>query len=192
MHLQFKAASSVLLVVSAVASAQHQPTPVKTNVCKLFGNPSAFDGKIVQIKATFSGSWEGEYLRDAKCEKAIWFTTPEGSPGVAAMVVPADHPTPRPLTFALVKDADYEKFTRYAYATVENLQREYEVTATFTGRIDHCNGFKKNPDGFGNGFGHMGASEFQFVMKSVSDVVAEQSKTILTPSTSTGPVEIPH
>jgi hypothetical protein len=180
-------AVAVLLMAAVGLTAQQQSPPVKTSICKLFASPTSFDGKIVRIKATLSGSWEGEYLTDTKCGKSISFTTPEGSPAVAAMTVPADHPAPRPVNFALVKNADYEKFKRYAYATVENLQREYEVTAIFTGRIEHCEAFRRNPDGSGNGFGHMGASEFQFVMESVSDVIAERSKVILTTTPSTLP-----
>jgi hypothetical protein len=183
MRERFIAAGTVLLIAALCATSQ-QPPVVKTSICKIFGSPSDFDGKTVRIRATYAGSWEGEYLLDTKCGKTTWFTTPDGSEDVAAMLVPADHPVPRPVNFALVKDADYEKFKRFAYATVENLQREYTVTATFTGRIDHREGFKRNADGSGNGFGHMGASEFQLVLESVSDVAVERSKTILTPTTS--------
>jgi hypothetical protein len=181
---------AIVLLLPLFTFAQVPSEVMNTTICNIAKRPSAYDGKMVRIRAVYGGSFEGTYLVDSSCKKSVWFTTPEGNPNIAAVVVHSPYPQVPETTFQLVKDREYEKFTNLAYATAENLQPENEVTATFTGRIDHCTHFKLNKKGFGNGFGQMGRSELQLVLQSVSDVDAKEAKGILTPSRSTLPDHI--
>jgi hypothetical protein len=174
---------AAVLVCSYVAAGQTTSEAVDTTICKISNKPSAYNGKLVRIRAIYAGSFEGSYLGDPTCGKSVWFTTP-------AIVVHTPYPKVPDATFQLVEDEEYDKFTKLAYATVENFQPEYQVAATFTGRIDRCKDFKLDKKGFGNGFGQMGQSEFQLVLRSVSDVNAEEAKGI-EPTRSAIPDHIP-
>jgi hypothetical protein len=182
--LKIRLGAVILLTCQCLTLAQSTKKSMGLTICKLYANPSAYDGTLVRIRAVYAGSFEGSYLLDNKCGKALWFTTPEGNTSVAVSLIHTPYPKVGEANFALVKDKEYEKFERFAYATVENLQPQYRVTAIFTGRIDRCRDFKLGKNGFGNGFGQMGQSEFQFILRSVSDVVVEDAKNglVLTPS----------
>ena len=192
-HTSGRVASAwaIVLVCSYVATGQRTSEVVNTTICKISNKPSAYVGKLVRIRAVYAGSFEGSYLADPTCGKSVWFTTPEGNANVAAIVVHSPYPKMPDTTFQLVKDKEYDKFTKLAYARLENLQPEYDVTATFIGRIDRCKDFKLDKKGFGNGFGQMGQSEFQLVLRSVSDVNAEEAKSIVEPTRSAIPDHIP-
>lgn len=51
----------------------------------------------------------------------------------------------------------------------------FTVKATFVGRLDRRKNFKRGKNGWGNGFGADGASEYQFISHSVSEVDVEQA-----------------
>jgi len=182
---------AIVLGCSSIAAGQTISEVVKTTICKISNKPSAYEGKLVRIRAVYAGSFEGSYIIDPTCGKSVWFTTPEGNANVAASVVQSPYLKAPDTTFQLVKDKEYDKFTKLAYATVANLQPEYEVAATFTGRIDRCKDFKLDKKGFGNGFGQMGQSKFQLVLRSVSDVNAKEAKGIVEPRRSAMPDHIP-
>ncbi len=168
----------VLLTCQQVMLAQSpKPALVVSGSCKIYSNPSAYDGVMVRIRAVYSGSFEGSYLSDIKCfDKSLWFTAPEGIASMAAANLGGrSYPKVAEPDFTLVKDKEYEKFTRFAYATVENLEPAYRVTATFTGRLDRCRDFRLGKNWVGNGFGQMGQSEYQLVLKSVSEIDVEQA-----------------
>jgi hypothetical protein len=177
-------AVGLMIVLTCIVSAFGQSSePVITSVCRVFQSPDAFDGKVVQIRARYAGSWEGAYLVDDQCQEPIWFTTPDGISSIrsiAVISVSGDQARAPEVTFSLVKDNDYEQFSRFAYAT-ENLQPVYDVTATFIGRVDHVRRFQIHANGFGNGFGQMGRSELQFVLKSVTDVDVKKSVQVFGP-----------
>jgi hypothetical protein len=162
----------ILLACHCALSAQASSTKDLSS-CAIYTDRS-HDGTMVRIRAFYAGSFEGSYLIDIKCNKALWFTTPEGKSAFAAILVRGPYPKVAKTDFALVEDKEYEVFTRFAYATVENLEPAYKVTATFTGRLDRSRNFKLGRDGFGQ----MGQSEFQLVLQSVTDVEAEEAELI--------------
>jgi hypothetical protein len=164
----------LLVMCPHLLTGQTNSLVLKTTVCAVADKPSAFDGTLVQIEATYAGSFEGSYLSDPTCGKSVWFTTPDGVPSLAAIVVSGSSPQVAKPKFDLVRDKEYKKFAAFAYAMGPLLLPEYTVKATFVGRIDRCRHFKINDRGFGNGFGQMGLSEFQFVLRSVSSVSAEE------------------
>jgi hypothetical protein len=167
---------AVLLVVATGALCQ-DPSPVNTTICEIVRKPDFYDGKLVEVTATQSGTWEGSWLLDTHCDEAFWFTTPEVAAEIASIT--GDTTTPK-ARFRVVENDDYRKFSQYANATVENFQREYDVTATFVGLVQRRDDFKLSPNGFGNGFGHMGVSEFQFVLRSVSNIKAQKTNVLTT------------
>lgn len=142
---KFSSAVAILLTCQSVLLAQSPQKIVRTSICKIFSKPSAYDGKLVRIRAVYSGSFEGSYIFEPKCGRDVWFTTP-----IAAVAVSGFYPKVAEPSFSLIDDEEYEKFKRFAYPTAENLQPSYRVTATFTGRIDHRKGFKIEKNAFGN------------------------------------------
>jgi hypothetical protein len=191
MMLRVASVLAIFLAWSYFAVGQTTTETVNTTICKISHRPAPFEGKLVRIKAVYAGSFEGSYLLDPACGKSVWFTTPDESANIAAVLGDSAYPKVPEATFDLVRDKEYEKFTNLAYAAVENFQPEYEVTATFTGRIDRCNDFKVNKKGFGNGFGQMGLSEFQFVLHSLADVNAKKAEGLVEPTRSALPSYIP-
>jgi hypothetical protein len=164
---------------------------MEATICRIVTHPSSYDGKLVRVRAYFAGSFEGSYLVDDKCGKGIWFTTSDGVRSLAVILVHNPYPDVPEPDFSLVKDKEYEKFTTFAYSIGVNMEPEFKVTATFAGRIDRCRGFKLNKSGFGNGFGQMGQSEFQFTLQSVSEVSVEEAKNPFAPVRSELPTHLP-
>jgi hypothetical protein len=150
-----------------------------TTICQIAAMPAVYANKMVSFRAIYAGSFEGSYLVDPICRKSVWFTLPDGNANVAVIAVHGSYPKTPERNFELIKGEEYDKFRKFAYATLENLQPEYKVTAMFTGRIDRCKDFKVNKDGFGNGFGQMGGSEFQLVLLSISEVKAKKAEGVL-------------
>jgi hypothetical protein len=137
-RLRIGSALATLLACQCVILAQSPKKTEGPNICRVYTNSYAYDGTPGRIRAVYAGSFEGSYLVDSKCDKILWFTTPEGNTSVAASLIHSPYPKVAERDFLLVKDKEYEKFTRLAYATVENLQPKYKVTATFTRRIYRC------------------------------------------------------
>jgi hypothetical protein len=182
----------MLVVCSYITAGQTARHAANTTICKIAAKPSEYVDKLIRIRALYAGSFEGAYLVDPTCQKSVWFTTPEGmAKNTAIIAVQGQPPKTAEPSFELVKDEEYDKFEKLAYATTENLLPEYEVTAMFTGRLDHCKDFKVNKNGFGNGFGQMGQSEFKFVLQSVSESKVKEAEGVLAPTRSTISDHIP-
>jgi hypothetical protein len=175
--LKICSVETTLLAFQCAMSAQSTGTTESLTACKLYTSPSAYKGMMVRIRDVYLGSFEGSYLSDIKCHKGMWFTTPDGNPGMNVAVISRRGQDPKVAgaNFSLVADQEYAKFTQFAYATVENLEPAYKVTATFKGRLDRGKNFKLGKDGFGNGFGQMGQSEYQLILQSVSEVTVEEA-----------------
>jgi hypothetical protein len=170
-----------LVFVLATGALCQDSSPVKTSICEIVRKPDSYDGKLVEVTATESGTWEGSWLLDTHCDEAFWFTTPEIAAEIASIT--GDTTTPK-AHFRVVEDDEYKGFAQYANATVENLQREYDVTGTFVGLVQRRKDFKRSPNGYANGFGYLGSSEFQFVLRSVSNIKAQKTNALTTiPST---------
>jgi len=166
----------LLLGCVHLALAQIKDAALNASICQLFENPSKYEGKLVRIRAVFVGSFESSGIVDPKCHKSIWLTTPSGLlRSVGAILISQRSPSVPRADFELVKDKDDEKFDRLTSSFGKSnwpYCADYKVTATFTGRLDHRLDFVKDEKG-ANGFGHMGLSEFQIVLRSVSDVQSE-------------------
>lgn len=100
---KFSSAVAILLTCQSVLLAQSPQKIVRTSICKIFSKPSAYDGKLVRIRAVYSGSFEGSYIFDPKCGRDVWFTTP-----IAAVAVSGFYPKVAEPSFSLIDDEEYE------------------------------------------------------------------------------------
>ena len=46
------------------------PLSIKTSICEALAHPQHFDGRLVEIHAMFSATWEGAWLSDDECKDA--------------------------------------------------------------------------------------------------------------------------
>lgn len=134
---------------------------------------------MVTIRAVYSSSrFDGTYLIDNRCKVAMWFTTPADHKTSSHLSAPT-YPEVQEPSFRVIKGKQYERFTRFADATTVQGELMFTVTATFVGRLDRSKNFNLGKNGLGNGFGSGGASEYQFILHSVSDVEVEQAPSYL-------------
>lgn len=84
---------------SILTCAQGRSEVINTTICNIAKRPSAYDGKMVRIRAVYGGSFEGAYLIDSLCKKSLWFTTPRGKPNVDTVLVHRPYPKVPETTF---------------------------------------------------------------------------------------------
>lgn len=175
--------------------------PVDVNVCDVVKNPAPFDGKMVRIKGTVVAGFDEFIIKDAtdpNCGfqvNGIWLSYPQGSKaksGPVAIVTaqPAHNfaGTLKPVTrtpVTLDKSKDFKQFdSLLAQSHQKGLDMclgcaRYEVTATFTGRLDTVADASIKRDASGKivsfgGFGNMNAYPARLVLASVSDVAPKE------------------
>jgi hypothetical protein len=192
------------LILSTSAQAQRttrtarREQPIATTVCQILENPAPFNNKLVQVRGYVSVSFEYSILHSESCSEGIWFALADGSgpPGLAVIVNgqgtaggkdSTGHWMP-PIPVKLVRDANFEEFESYLADSARVKPGRpcgpdchfYQVTATFTGRIDavskevHAAHLKRSPSqplDF-KGFGHMGLFDAQLVAQSVKEIEA--------------------
>jgi hypothetical protein len=195
----------MLVILLFFNSTQAQTTqsakredPVITSVCEILENPSAFNNKLVEVRGYVSVGFEDSTLHSESCSGEIWFALADGSgpPGLAMTVNGLGKPggsdsnrsRKQPIAISLIRDANFEKFESYLSASTYRVPlapcgpdcHRYQVTATFTGRIDavsneiHAAHLKKprsKPSDF-KGYGQMGLFDAQLVVESMKQVEA--------------------
>jgi len=135
-----------LLLVGSVlcslgVSAQSPQKERTRDDCSVYDAPPTFEGRMVTIRAVYSPTpFEGDYLLDTECKKGMWFTTPTGAHFGAILTSHSQAKVHEP-TFEVIKDKQYEQFIQFAYARTANLEPEWQVTATFKGRLDRSKNF---------------------------------------------------
>jgi hypothetical protein len=168
---------------------------VDTTVCAILKNPKSFDGKIVRIKGIAIAGFDQFAIKDSSpCGyqvDSIWLDYPQGTKGKAGpltlvQIQPArnfagTYTPPTRAAVTLDKSKDFKQF--------DNLLSQphnkgagmclgctrYQVSATFTGRLDAVVDPSLGRDkdgkiiGFG-GFGNMNAYPARLVLQSVADV----------------------
>jgi hypothetical protein len=165
--------------------------PVDTTVCSVLKNPSAFNNKLVRIRAYYWGNFENSTLNDNRCRGSIWLryaggtAPPSFGTYVSTVYMPGSEDSKGkrilPIPVALVRDSRFERFealVRENRPLVVPLigDPDGKVTATFIGRIDGVSAevhqfLKGQPPGRAwlLGFGHLGGYEAQLVLQSVGD-----------------------
>jgi hypothetical protein len=164
-----------------VRTGSASPDPrafLPTSLCEALAHPARFDRKTVRFRAKYGGTWEGRWLSDDHCD------------GVGELVLPGYSELAERYgisklaerTEDLVRDSAWQYFdssSRRLYTgmsvtradgTIDQGDYDY-LTADFTGVLVVKRNFHfKN--GFGNGWGHLGASRFLLILRSVHDVSA--------------------
>ena len=155
--------------------AARQTVPIKTSVCEALSHPETFDGKLVEIHARFSATWEGAWISDNGCDD-VGELVPPHQPGIAKEYAVAMRDVAKRYALGdVLRDKAWQEFdsaSRRLYTGMETTpptSRYDYITADFTGVIAIKRNFRVK-NGFGNGWGHLGMSRFLLVCKSVSNV----------------------
>ncbi len=136
-----------------------QPGPVETTVCKVLGNPSAYNNRLVKVRGWVSASSEYSLLVDERCDAdPMWLAFADGSApsqleailngtGTAGGKNSKGRQIP-PIPVHLIKDANYMQLMHYLALSAKGKAcadeplafppdcTTYRVAATFTGRVD--------------------------------------------------------
>jgi hypothetical protein len=166
----------LLILFGMTSPLYSQQRSIRTSVCEALSHEARFDGKRVQVHARYSGTFEGTWLGDSKCDP------------VGELVLPFDHQllarygvdgvvtklAKRYRIDDVVRDRAWEQFDfscRRLYTGVTQPAAgccDY-VMADFDGILIIKRNFRVK-NGFGNGWGHLGGSRFLLVLSSVSNV----------------------
>jgi hypothetical protein len=152
---------------------------IPVSLCALESNPARYNGKMVRVRGSVVHA-EGLYL-SAKCGR--------GEGGVALSFPLENSTTPQP--FQLVRDEAFERFKDFiehdnapvpkiapsilepesSKVTPHTAPRYCSIQVTVIGRFMAVSA---NDAGRGHGFGHLGLSPFQVVVRSVKDPEAKE------------------
>src|ERR1051325_5542559 len=181
MGIQLVIAAVFILPVAAFGGTDVD-SPVKTNICELVRSPTAFNGRLVTIRAPVQIAFENFGLSAAGCADKnldyVWLeygSGPKRQPTTwcCGNMVPKD-------ALTLTQDAEFRRFHRFLTAAKKAKgcynSYLYHVTATINGRFDAvktqpCPGDAKSRCCSG-GFGHFGMACGRIVIRDVSGVVA--------------------
>jgi hypothetical protein len=201
-EMRFAVALMLFVLTPLVQAEERRPTalpvaPTETTICKILEDPDAFNNTLVQVRGYLSISFEYSVLHSESCSEGIWFVLADGSGPRGAEATGSGHASSEqrghvgqsksPIPIGLNRDANFEKFESYLSASTYGPPRgpcgpdchRYQVTATFTGRIDavsnetrseYLQSSPKHSDH--KGYGHMGLFDAQLVVQSMKEVEA--------------------
>jgi len=186
-HIKSILLASVIL--AGLASAQvHQTgerskeSPIlHTSICKALAKPERFGWKLVEIQATFGGTFEGAWISDSDCNDLLGQIVPPFQRGMDKSYDDVVQRVSKQYGLTdVIRDKEWETFdnaSRQLYTGLDYrlpdgtwVTGKYDfVTANFTGILVVKRDFRIT-HGFGNGWGHLGISRFLLVLRSVSNV----------------------
>jgi hypothetical protein len=145
------------LIASLPATAGDNQPAITTTICELVASPQQFHGKLVQVRAIAQKGAQTSLLRDDTCSAFLWFAVPDAA-GTRG------------------KDREIHKLIGYLDKKVNPKERPdcptcaaYKVTTTIIGRFEYTRKGEGDPPGFG----YLNSYDSQFVLQTVSEVVAE-------------------
>jgi hypothetical protein len=166
----------VVTLFGIVSPLHSQQQSVRTSLCEALAHEALFDGKRVEVHAKYSGTFEGTWLTDSKCD------------AVGELVLPSDRQLQARYAVETVvtrlskrygiddvnRDKDWELFDfsrrrLYTGLTPPQIGCCDHITADFDGILIIKRNFRVK-NGFGNGWGHLSGSRFLLVVRSVSNV----------------------
>lgn len=176
------ALSRIVLTVVLTSRFVALGQAVKTTVCEVATNPEQFNDKLVSLRDRVRIAFEDFELSAAGCNgrriDAVWLEYGKGPQRQPTTWCCGDMVPRDPL--AVVQNSEFRKFHRYLTAETKRNGYSYQVTATLTGRFDAvptetCPHEDRRccPAG---GYGHFGVFCARFVIRSVSDVLAEPTR----------------
>jgi len=186
-HIESTLLASVLL--AGLASAQVPQTGERskespilhTSICEALAKPERFGWKLVEIQATYGGTFEGAWISDSECKNLVGQVVPPFQRGMDKSYDDVVQRVSKEYGLTdVIRDKGWEEFNNasrqlytgldYRLADGTWVQGKYDsVTAKFTGILVVKKDFRVKR-GFGNGWGHLGMSRFLLVLRSVSNV----------------------
>ena len=159
------------IVVVKKGTAPAAPPSVSL-ACQILANPGAYNGKMVEVRGSFRRTTKWNAIESRDCE------------GEILLVPPTDASVRPPAEFQIRDDQSFRSFRSYSEellggdtsrSYIANKRYKYEVEATFVGRIDSADVILASGKAQAlPGFGPRGEFRARLVLKSVSDVVANQ------------------
>ena len=165
---------------STLEVCQSRPACIRSNTAvRALAHPVRFDRKTVRFRAKYGGTWEGRWRSDDHaddhCDGGVNWCFPD-TPNLPSGTESPNWPNVQRIWYAMAW-RHFDSSSRRLYGgmsvtradgTIE--QGDYDcLTADFTGVLVLKRNFHfKN--GFGNGWGHLAASRFLLLLRSVHDV----------------------
>jgi hypothetical protein len=155
---------------SSATSASARRSEGSRLTCQILADPSAYNGRLVQIRGSFRRTPMWTAIEDRDCG------------GEILVVEPSDPSVSPPTAFQIQDDDTFRSFKSYseellsgdASAHYETFKRfKYEIVATFVGHLDSADVLL--PSGKARtlpGFGAQGTFRARLVLKAVSNVAA--------------------
>lgn len=182
----------LLIFFGTIPHLQSQQQSTKTSICEALAHAARFDGQKVRVHARYSGTFEGTWLADSKCDDAGELILPfdrqlQVRYGIDRLVTRLSK---KYGIDDVIRDKEWERFDFSRHHLYTGMTQpaagccDY-VEADFDGILIIRRNFQVK-NGFGNGWGHLGDSRFLLVLGSVSNVAPHPCAG--TPSDSSPPV----
>jgi hypothetical protein len=154
----------------------------RTSICDVLAHTENYEnGKPVELHARYHATWEGSWLSDGECEGVGQIVMPPESPKIENAYAQVLRRVAKQYGLThVVQDKGWQDFNsaiKRLYTGIDVVPHDpatdpaYDyVTADFSGVIVAKQKFRFE-NGFGNGWGHLGAGKFLLVLQSVSNVV---------------------
>jgi hypothetical protein len=156
-------------IVRLLSAAQPPAAPI-LSVCELLKDRTQYDGKMVIVRVEEAGSSEGGWLVDRSCSGSLAISGRDWGWEIA--LVSPDFAA-KPVEFQYDKQAEERLQREFKKLKVD--VRKVHVFVTYEGI------FETRPDSHltcrGCGFGHLGGSPTQLVVKTERDLVVKRRQT---------------
>ena len=137
-----------------------RPGPLEATICKILGDPSAYNNRLVKVRGWVSASSEYSLLVDEDCDTdPLWLAFADGSAPLQLEAIVKGTGTAggrdskeqqiAPIHVHLIRDANYMQLMHYLALSAKGKAcadepppafppdcTTYRVAATFTGRVD--------------------------------------------------------
>jgi hypothetical protein len=168
---------SFALLASGQSRKPAETKPAVLTVCEVLTHAVEYDGQLIRIQGNVGATDEGNWLVDEKCPGAV-ITEGYVWPSQIALVMPDIRPELRVHSVDFRFDWDSARRTKKKYWQLRRTTTDECMRWTFTGlfetRKDWAKARLTYPNGTWKflGFGHLGESPAQLLMKSNDDVTA--------------------
>ena len=152
-------------------------TPPTLTVCDILTTPLKYDGQLVRIRGSIGATDEGTWFVDDSCS-GILVTEGHIWPSQIALVMPDIRSELRLHSVDFQFDWESERRIRSKYAQLRRTVFDECISRTYTGLFETRRDWSKTKVMYRNGtrrligFGHLGESPGQLLLKSEDDVAA--------------------
>lgn len=158
-----------------------QTVPVKTSICEALAHPERFNGELIEIEARYSATFEGAWISDSACHDYLGELVDSEEQALEKQYADAvGEVKKRVAVKGVLRNETWREFdsaSRQIYTGMGTTKPDgttdwgkYDfIAAEFTGVLVIRRNFCVR-NGFGNGWGHLGASRFLLILNLVSNV----------------------